>query len=126
MAKTRPVDRNFEDILKLDDPYFRLVKKEFEHRLNKLYTHPLLGELLDNGEIDFAILDFIEQLFEISKDGKTYLDPNARAGYLAMVCDRETRFGRIFQAAIDLNIVYKSKYLDMMYLEHNLYSQYVL
>jgi len=43
-----------------------------------------------------------------------------------MICDRETRFGRIFQAAIDLNIVYKSKYLDMMYLEHNLYSHYVL
>lgn len=82
--------------MKLDDPYFRLVKKEFEHRLNKLYTHPLLGEYLDNGEIDFAILDFYEQIYEVSKDGKHYLDPTIRAGYVAMVCDRSLRFGKIF------------------------------
>jgi hypothetical protein len=36
------------------------VRREFEHRLNKLYTHPLLGEMLDNGEIDYAILDVLE------------------------------------------------------------------
>jgi hypothetical protein len=34
--------------------------KEFENRLNKLYTHPLLGDLLDNGKIDFIILNYLE------------------------------------------------------------------
>ena len=38
------------------------MKREFEYRLNKLYTHPLLGDLLDNGEIDYAILDVLEGL----------------------------------------------------------------
>ena len=39
-----------------------------------------------------------------------------------MISDETTRTGRIFQALLDLNIVYKSKYYDVMYLEHALYS----
>ena len=41
---------------------FDKVKSEYEYRLNKLYTHPLLGDMLDNGEIDYAILDVLEGL----------------------------------------------------------------
>ena len=41
--------------------------REFEYRLNKLYTHPLLGDLLDNGEIDYAILDVMEGLHKARK-----------------------------------------------------------
>jgi hypothetical protein len=38
---------------------FEKAKREFEYRLNKLYVNPLIGNLLDSGEIDFAILDFL-------------------------------------------------------------------
>ena len=36
------------------------MRGEFEYRLNKLYSHPLLGDMLDNGDIDYAILDALE------------------------------------------------------------------
>ena len=50
--------------------------KEFENRLNKLYTHPLLGDLLDSGEIDYAVLNILEELNRIFKDGNRVLHPN--------------------------------------------------
>jgi len=61
--------------LSLDYPAFLKIKKEFEHRLNKLYTHPLLGDLLDSGEIDYAILNVLEQLLRSMESGHTALDP---------------------------------------------------
>lgn len=45
------------------------IKKEFENRLNKIYTHPLLGDLLDSGEIDFAVLNILEQLYKVFHTG---------------------------------------------------------
>ncbi len=62
MIKARTENQSFEDILALNHEAFDKVKNEFEYRLNKLYTHPLLGDLLDNGEIDYAILDILEGL----------------------------------------------------------------
>ena len=38
------------------------------NRLNKLYTHPLLGDLLDNGNIEFAILDALEAFKKIKSN----------------------------------------------------------
>lgn len=38
------------------------------NRLNKLYTHPLLGDLLDNGNIEFAILDALEAFKKIKNN----------------------------------------------------------
>ena len=61
---------------KFQDPVFRKIKKEFENRLNKLYTHPLLGDLLDNGEIDYAVLSILEELNRIFKTGDKALNPN--------------------------------------------------
>ena len=61
---------------KFQDPVFRKIKKEFENRLNKLYTHPLLGDLLDNGEIDYAVLSILEELYRIFKTGDKALNPN--------------------------------------------------
>lgn len=63
LAKNRKETENFDELLKLEDPYFMEIKREFEHRLNKLYTHPLLGDLLDSGEIDHAVLNMLEQLY---------------------------------------------------------------
>jgi hypothetical protein len=62
LIKARTENQSFEDILALNHEVFDKVKNEFEYRLNKLYTHPLLGDLLDNGEIDYAILDILEGL----------------------------------------------------------------
>ena len=59
LAKNKSQDEDFEQLLELNDPYFRQIKNEFSHRLNKLYTHPLLGDLLDSGEIDFAVLNIL-------------------------------------------------------------------
>ena len=61
---------------KFQDPVFRKIKKEFENRLNKLYTHPLLGDLLDSGEIDHAVLAILEELNRIFKNGDRALNPN--------------------------------------------------
>lgn len=32
--------------------------------MNKLYVHPELGDLLDNGEVDYAILDALEVIYK--------------------------------------------------------------
>lgn len=69
LAKARSEDVNFEELLELDHPAFQQVYREFEHRINKLYTHPLLGDLLDSGEIDFAVLNALEQIYKVSKTG---------------------------------------------------------
>jgi len=51
------------------------VKNEFVHRLNKLYSHPLMGHLLDSGEIDFIILGALEQLLKVC-EFQAVLNPN--------------------------------------------------
>ncbi len=33
--------------------------------MNKLYTHPLLGDYLDTGDIDYVILDALEGFAKI-------------------------------------------------------------
>ena len=73
LAKSRSKDQNFEELLELKSPAFRKIKKEYEHRLNRLYTHPLLGDRLDSGEIDYAILNALEQVYKSSGDGTTVL-----------------------------------------------------
>jgi hypothetical protein len=60
LVKNRTEQETFEDILSLQHPSFDLVRGEFEYRLNKLYSHPLLGDLLDSGDIDYAIVDALE------------------------------------------------------------------
>lgn len=65
LAKARKAEENFDSILQLTDPAFKRIKLEYEHRLNKLYTHPLLGDLLDSGEIDFALLSLLSELARV-------------------------------------------------------------
>lgn len=104
----------------LNDPAFTKIKKEFECRLNKLYTHPRLGHLLDAGEIDFAVLNVLEQLYKVFKKGRTSLHPNYSDAARAIVQSD------MFQALLDLNIIYKSKYYDLLHMEHPLYGMHVL
>lgn len=120
LLKTRAADQELKELLKLKDPAFTKIKKEFENRLNKLYTHPRLGHLLDSGEIDFAVLNILEQLHKVFKEGKYVLNPNKTDAARLMVQDH------MFQALLDLNIVYKSKYYDMLYMDHQFYGMHVL
>lgn len=69
VCKAKPAEQTFTDLLKLDDPNFRKVKREFQHRINKLFVHPQLGDLLDSGDIDFTILDVLEDLVKTYDSG---------------------------------------------------------
>lgn len=120
LLKAQDGGQDFKELLELNDPAFAKIKKEFECRLNKLYTHPRLGHLLDSGEIDFAVLNILEQLHKVFRGGRSALDPNHR------LATRELRRTDIFQALLDLNIVYKSKYYDMFYMDQAFYGMHVL
>ena len=48
------------------DPVFMQIKKEFENRINRVFLHPSLGDVLDNGEIDFIVMQIIEELARVS------------------------------------------------------------
>ena len=55
-------------IFKCQNEAFKKIRNEFLYRLNKLYSHPLLGNLLDTGDIDYCILDVLEQLYKYKKN----------------------------------------------------------
>ena len=75
------------------------MKLEFEHRLNKLYTHPLLGDLLDNGDVDNAILDALEGFLKVHNRVLTIETYYARQEFLRY---------NIMRALLDYNIIFKS------------------
>lgn len=122
LLKNRKPDQNFDQLLKLDDPAFKKIKLEYENRLNKLYSHPLLGDLLDSGEIDFALLSMLEEISRIfNKYPGGLLNPNSTEHSRDMVTDESKPLGRMFQAMLDLNLLYKSKHMDILYVEHSFY-----
>ena len=89
------------------------MRNEFRYRLNKLYVHPLLGDLLDSGDIDYAILDALEQ-FSIRDHLILHIND-----YHSI---QEFMKYPIVKALLDNNIVYKSKYYNEMHIEHMLYK----
>ena len=108
--------RPFKELLKLDHPAFQQVKREFEHRLQSLYSHPRLGHFIDSGEIDFVLLCCLEQL---AKDHNvSYMCSTAYAREEWVPSD-------LFQALCDCNIVWKSKYFDNFHIEHRVYFDVV-
>ena len=46
---------NFSDALKLKHSVFLKEKNIFRNKLNKLYTHPLVVDLVDKGILEFAV-----------------------------------------------------------------------
>lgn len=112
MAKQRTEDQTFEDLLALDQEPFLKIKREFEYRLNKLYTHPLLGEMLDNGEIDYAVLDAVEEFGKLKDKHLAIHSDYARQEFMKY---------NIIKALLDQNILFKSKYYDELTLEHPMY-----
>lgn len=89
---------------------------EFHYRLNKLYTHPLLGDLLDSGDIDYAILDALEGFMKIKNYMLTIDSEYAIQEF--MKCN-------IIRAMLDLNILFKSKYYNHMNVEHYMYHDII-
>lgn len=74
--------------------------------------HPKLGHMLDDGTIDFALMQVLEQLIK----------------YPTTIFSGNTRYVRntllvspIFQALFDLNIIFKSKYWETWHVHHRLY-----
>ena len=106
-------DETFTQLLDQDDIAMAKVKRQFEHRLNKLFLHPCLGDLLDSAEIDFAILNIFEQLVKTGYRGGTM----ARTWYAR----NELIVSPMFEALFDCNIIWKSKYYEFFAVEHSFY-----
>lgn len=66
LVKSKDEKTTFTSLLKLDDEAFLQVKREFHNRLNRLFVHPSLGDALDSGEIDFMIMQILEELVRTS------------------------------------------------------------
>ena len=113
VVKAKDEDTTFNELLQLKDPVFMTIKRQFEHRLNKIYLHPSLGELLDSGEIDFALLQIFEELVAHSEKAFTC------NSFYAM---NELIVSPIFEALFDCNIIWKSKYFDYFTIEHRMYA----
>ena len=76
--------------------------------------HPLLGDLLDSGEIDYAVMQIFEELIKYSEDGLVATSLYAR---------NELFLSPLFQALFDCNIIWKSKYYDYVNIEHRLFAK---
>jgi hypothetical protein len=71
IAKARNTEETFEDLLELEKhEAFQKIIREFLYRVNKLYTHPLLGDMLDTGEIDYLVLDALEEFSQVHPRGR--------------------------------------------------------
>lgn len=84
--------------------------------MNKLYTHPLLGDLLDSGDVDYAILDVLEGLVKRKRDTLVISTEYASQEFMKY---------NIVRAMLDLNIIFKSKYYSEVNVEHLLYFQVI-
>ena len=59
--KYKAPEETFIELIEIkDDPVFNKVRREYEHRVNSLFCHPCLGDLLDSGEIDFHVMNILE------------------------------------------------------------------
>lgn len=62
LKKEENKKNSFQKLLDPKHKIFRKEKMAYYHRLNSLYTCDKIGNLLDSGEIDFAILDVLLRL----------------------------------------------------------------
>ena len=75
--------------------------------------HPSLGDLLDSGEIDFAIMQVFEEFIWAGNRGGSMA-----VSYFAR---NELIISPMFDALFDCNIIWKSKYFEFFALEHYFY-----
>lgn len=76
----------------------------------------MLGDLLDNGEIDYAILDVLDIIYKKRKKDLWLFGFYAKQEFLRYP---------IIKALLDLNILYKSKYYDYIMVEHRMYFEII-
>ena len=116
LIKQRSEDQTVSQILTLSDTAFLKLKRQFENRLNKLYTHHLLGDLLDTQEIDFNLMHVLEELVRLQRRGVPFA---AHTIYARNELMRKP----VMRALLDSNILWKSKYFEYFHIEHMLYAQ---
>jgi hypothetical protein len=73
-------------------------------------VHSKLGHLLDNNEIDFAIMQVFEQILQF----QAHETKSVYAQY-------EVITSPLFEALFDCNIIWKSKYYAYFCFEHHYY-----
>ena len=113
ILKGRDENTTFSDLVKGEDPAFRKVKRQFEYRINKLIWHPLLGDLVDTNEVDFVVLNIFEQILKHLKGGAFFCKEYSKDELIG---------SPLFEALFDCNILYKSKYYELVTVEHKLYE----
>lgn len=74
----------------------------------------MLGDLLDSGEIDYAILDVLDQLVKNKKIAMSISTDYATNEFMYLP---------IIRALLETNILHKSKYYDVLITEHRYYTQ---
>jgi hypothetical protein len=116
VCKQMSAEQTFMELLQLNDPYFSQVKTEFQHRLNKLYVHPKLGQHLDDGSIDFVLMQVLEQLIRY---------PDEAFSANSDFCRNELLVSDVFEALFDNNIIFKQKYYEVFHVEHRLYIEVI-
>ena len=72
--------------------------------------------MLDNGDIDYVILDALEQFGKSKSRLITINNDYSRQEFLLFP---------IIRAMLDLNLLFKSKYYDELSLEHHLYTSFM-
>mmetsp|Transcript_27893 Transcript_27893/g.20899 ORF Transcript_27893/g.20899 Transcript_27893/m.20899 type:complete len:156 (-) Transcript_27893:21-488(-) len=76
-----------------------------------------MGSMLDSGEADFAILDLLDELSR-RKFGKFAIYTSYARG--------EFIYLPVVEAMLENNILFKSKYYDLLHLEHQMYEDVVV
>ena len=76
----------------------------------------MLGDKLDNQEIDFAVMHILEQFVKLNRRHKVF---GADTFYARL----ELVKSNLFKALFDCNIIWKSKYFEIFQIEHHLYVQ---
>jgi len=89
---------------------------EFESRINKVFVHPLLGDLLDNGEIDFTVLQLLEEILRFNRLGLDGIKTNSHFGI------NEFTKSPLIKAFFDCNLLWKSKYYDYVKIDQYFYG----
>jgi len=77
----------FEAALQLEPEPFQKLRRQFRSKVNKLYNHPLLGDLLDSGEIDFAVTGSSMTSLDLGYHGNFREDQSGRAQCGRILCD---------------------------------------
>jgi len=107
---------NFEDCLNFKTKEFEKERVKFQAKLNKFFTHSKLSAYLDDGSVDYRVLDFFELLIKNKYDGLLYIGNPIGQVLLE---------NSVIQALMDVNILYLRKYFSYLHLAKRSYVYYV-